>query len=146
MGLTPGTPYTFTVRATNGDGTGPPSDASNTVVVPVTAGTVSRLDAATEYPGYTDDRYATAASVSAATFDPGVPVVYIASGLNFPDALAGAAAGGYLGGPVLLVNSTIPAVTAAELTRLQPVRIVVLGGTRSVSEAILAALTEAAVA
>ena len=139
-GLTPGTPYTFTVRATNGDGTGPPSDASNTVVVPVTAGTVSRLDASTQYPGYPNDRYATAASVSAATFDPGVPVVYIASGLNFPDALAGAAAGGYLGGPVLLVNGTIPAVTAVELARLQPTRIVVLGGPASVSEAILAAL------
>ena len=30
-GLTPGTPYTFTVSATNGDGTGPVSDASNSV-------------------------------------------------------------------------------------------------------------------
>jgi hypothetical protein len=32
--------------------------------------------------------------------------------VNFPDALAGAAAGGYLAGPVLLVGHTLPAVTA----------------------------------
>jgi putative cell wall-binding protein len=87
------------------------------------------------------DRYATAASVSAHTFDPGVAVAYIATGLNFPDALAAAAAAGRLGGPVLLVTKTsIPTATQTELTRLQPGRIIVAGGSGVVSDLVLTAL------
>ncbi|TAL06017.1 MAG: hypothetical protein EPO00_11865, partial [Chloroflexota bacterium] len=52
------------------------------------------------------DRYATAAAVSAATYGPGVPVVYLASGTGFADALAGAPAAGMQAGPVLLVTPT----------------------------------------
>jgi len=64
-----------------------------------------------------------------------VPVVYIATGLNFPDALAGAAAAGSLGAPLLLVTgTTVPAPTAAELARLKPGRIVILGGPGAVSD------------
>ncbi len=86
------------------------------------------------------DRYATAVAVSQ-TFAAGVPVVYIATGLNFPDALAGAAAAGETGGPVLLVRQdSIPAATAAELARLRPGRIIVLGGTGVVSDAVVAGL------
>jgi len=87
------------------------------------------------------DRYATAAAVSASTFDPGVPVAFIATGRNFPDALAGAAAAAKLGGPVLLVDpETIPAVTAAELRRLAPGRIVIVGASGVVSGAVATAL------
>ncbi len=50
------------------------------------------------------DRYATSAAVSAATFAPGVPVVYIASGTGFADALSGSAAAGAGHGPLLLVT------------------------------------------
>jgi spore germination protein YaaH len=91
------------------------------------------------------DRYSTAAYISASTFAPGAPVVYVATGLNFPDALAGAAVAGSQGAPILLVApGSIPAVTAAELARLQPGRIVVLGGTGVVSEAVAAAARVAA--
>src|SRR6185437_984382 len=38
------------------------------------------------------DRYATSAAIVDANYAPGVPVAYIASGDNFPDALAGGAA------------------------------------------------------
>jgi putative cell wall-binding protein len=87
------------------------------------------------------DRYETAAAVSAATFDPGVPIVFVATGTNFPDALVGAAAGARLGGPVLLVpGDGIPAAVAAELTRLAPARVRVLGGPSVVSEPTLEAL------
>ena len=88
-----------------------------------------------------NDRYGTAAAISAATFKPGVPVVYLATGLNFPDALAGAAAAGATGGPLLLVTTTtLPPATAAELARLKPARIVLLGSKAVVaSEAGLAA-------
>ena len=80
------------------------------------------------------DRYATAAAISAATFAAGVPVAYVATGLAFPDALSGGPAAGREGGPILLVTPTaIPASTAAELERLDPQRIVVLGGTGAVS-------------
>jgi hypothetical protein len=84
------------------------------------------------------DRYATAAAVSGAAFAPGVPVAYIATGTNFPDALAAAAAAGAQGGPVLLVSAGgIPAATAAELARLRPGRIIVAGGEAVVSNDIL---------
>ena len=90
------------------------------------------------------DRYATAAAVSAATFKPGVPVVYLATGLNFPDALAGAAAAGVTGGPLLLADgSTLNPATATELARLKPARIVLLGSSNVVSNAI-ASLADAA--
>jgi putative cell wall-binding protein len=83
------------------------------------------------------DRYGTAVAVSKAAFAPGVEIAYIAYGLNFPDALAGAAAAGFKGGPVLLTpTATLNAATAAELTRLRPKRIVVLGSAAVVSAAV----------
>jgi putative cell wall-binding protein len=87
------------------------------------------------------NRFATAARISAATFEPGVPVAYVATGGNYPDALAGGAAAARAGGPVLLTTPDgLPAETAAELARLQPGRIVVLGGTAAVSDTVLAQL------
>ena len=88
------------------------------------------------------DRFSTAAAVSVATFGPGVPVVYIANAYNFPDALAGAAAAGTAVGPVLLAAPTGPLhpATAAELARLKPGRIVVLGSAGVVSDAVHASL------
>jgi hypothetical protein len=91
------------------------------------------------------DRYATAVEISKATFPNGnVPVVYIATGLNFPDALAGAPAAALGGGPLLLVApDAIPSVVATELARLKPARIVVLGASGVVSPAVVAALPAA---
>jgi len=83
----------------------------------------------------------TAAAISAANYAPGVGVVYIATGLNFPDALAGAPAAGLNGAPVLLVKyDSIPPATATELARLRPARIVILGGAGVVSAAVARAL------
>ncbi|MER3418748.1 MAG: hypothetical protein C4343_06595 [Chloroflexota bacterium] len=91
------------------------------------------------------DRYATAVEISKAMFPNGnVPVVTIATGLDFPDALAGAPAAALGGGPLLLVApDAIPPVVATELARLKPARIVVLGGPGVVSPAVLAALPAA---
>jgi putative cell wall-binding protein len=87
------------------------------------------------------DRYATSATVSAKSFAPGVSVAYVASGASFPDALAGAAVAGRAHAPLLLVRPTsIPSAIATELGRLHPQRIVVLGGTSSVSGPVGAAL------
>ncbi len=80
------------------------------------------------------DRYHTAANLARGTFAPGVPVVYVTTGINFPDALAGVPAAGVQGGPILLVRPTsIPPSTAQALESLDPDRIVVLGSTGVVS-------------
>ncbi len=90
-------------------------------------GTVSRI--------YGDHRYSTATALSRSDFNAGVPVVYVATAMSFPDALAGGVAAGVSRGPVLLVNETgVPAATARELSRLKPSRIVVLGGPIAVPE------------
>jgi putative cell wall-binding protein len=80
------------------------------------------------------DRYATSAAISRARFGTGVPVAYVATGVNYPDALAGGPAAGIAGGPVLLTDpGNLPQVIRDELARLRPGRIVVLGGTGAVS-------------
>jgi putative cell wall-binding protein len=87
------------------------------------------------------DRYATAAAVSASAFGTGVPVAYVATGATFPDALAAGPAAGRAGGPVLLTQRTsLPATTIAELRRLKPARIVVVGSAGVVSDAVRDAL------
>lgn len=83
------------------------------------------------------DRYATAAKISASSFQSGVPVAYLATADTFPDALSGGAVAGRVGGPILLVDRNgIPAVTAAELARLKPAKVVILGGTSVVSDSV----------
>ncbi|WP_192498699.1 cell wall-binding repeat-containing protein [Ornithinimicrobium pratense] len=80
------------------------------------------------------NRYGTAVAISQ-IHDADVPVVYIASGENYPDALAGSALAGHEGVPVLLTRqANLANSTAAELERLNPERIVVLGGQVAVSE------------
>lgn len=111
------------------------SDAVKTALAAYTTGSVTRIGG--------PDRYEVAANISRSTFAPGAPVAYIATGLNFPDALAGAAAGAVRKGPVLFVDPTqptLPAATAEELARLQPQSIAALGGSAVVPEALLAAL------
>ena len=86
------------------------------------------------------DRFAVAAAI-AQRFEPGLPVVYVANGQNFPDALSAGPAAVHQGGLLLIVNPTnIPAVIAAELTRLHPEKIVIVGGPNSVSPVVEAQL------
>ncbi len=118
-GLNNGKAYTFKAMGSNAAGSSAASAASAPVVP---TAPVTRLAGA--------DRYAVSAAVSRTTFDPGVSIAYIASGADFPDALAGAAAAGKTGGPVLLAATNgINDDVSAELTRLKPQSIVVLGGT-----------------
>jgi putative cell wall-binding protein len=87
------------------------------------------------------DRYETAATLSKDTFTGPVDNVFVATGSSFPDALSGAAAAGAQGVPVLLVQKgSVPAATLAELTRLAPKKITVLGGAAAVSDAVVTAL------
>lgn len=87
------------------------------------------------------DRYATSAAVSA-QYPPGVPVAYVASGATYPDALSAAPAAAIQGGPLLLTApGAVPASVVTELRRLKPQRIVVVGGTGAVSDAVYRTLS-----
>jgi subtilisin family serine protease len=84
-------------------------------------------------------RYETAVALSQQSFPAGAPVVFVATGVGYADALAGSAAAARAGGPVLLVPglaSTVPPSVIAELRRLSPSQVVVLGGTSAISAAI----------
>ncbi|PRY69349.1 putative cell wall binding repeat protein [Glaciihabitans tibetensis] len=89
------------------------------------------------------DRFSASAAISSANFDPNVATVYVASGLNFPDALSGAPVAAKESAPVLLVTvDDIPRSVVSELDRLNPAKIVVLGGINSISEAVANSLSE----
>ncbi len=91
------------------------------------------------------DRYATAAAVSARFFTPGVDVVFVANGLGFADALAASGAAGSEQAPVLLTApGALPDATRAELERLAPDRVVILGGSAAVGGDVEAELGELA--
>ena len=79
-------------------------------------------------------RYETAALISRAAFESLAPVAYVATGADYPDALAGAAAASAIGAPVLLTaRDELPDATALELRRLVPQKLVVLGGPGAIS-------------
>lgn len=87
------------------------------------------------------DRYATAAALSRRFFSPGVPVVLVVTGTNFPDGLSAGPVGDQLGGPVLFATrDRLPEATRAEVARLKPGRILVVGGTSVISETVRAQL------
>lgn len=79
------------------------------------------------------DRFDTAVKISK-TFAPGVSRVYVANGLNYPDALSAAPAAAHFGGPLLLTaQDQLPTAVIAELGRLNPGTIVLVGGPSAVS-------------
>lgn len=87
------------------------------------------------------NRYSTAANLALDAFPGGATAVMIGTGLDFPDALAGGAAGGNFGYPVLLtLPDSIPAPTLNAVDALNPQTIYVLGGPSVVSDAVAAQL------
>ena len=84
-----------------------------------------------------NDHYATSVAISQ-LYPAKVATAYLASGEVFPDALAGAALAGHQGVPLLLTSKTeLPSATRAELERLAPQQIIVLGGPGALSDAVL---------
>lgn len=127
-GLVGGTEYTFGVAAVNPAGAGAATELAGT---PEQGASVGRFGG--------KHRYETAALLSGGEFtDPAaVDVVFIATGLNFPDAAAGAAAAGKLGAPLLLTSPEgLTQEIRSELTRLDPSTIVILGGVAVVPESV----------
>lgn len=89
------------------------------------------------------DRYNTSAAISSSHFRPGVPVAYVATGLGYADALSAGPAASAGGGPLLLTDpSALPSSIQAELQRLQPQTIVIVGGVKAVSSAVQAQLEQ----
>jgi putative cell wall-binding protein len=92
------------------------------------------------------DRFSTAVKSTQVAFPASsaplnVPVVYIANGYNYPDALSAGPAAVMQDGALLIVEpDAIPPVVWAELLRLNPQRIVVAGGTGVVSPAVFSRL------
>lgn len=78
-------------------------------------------------------RYDTAIAASQ-KYAANVPVVFVATGTNFPDALSASAAAALLGGPLLLTPAaSVPANVLNELIRLQPAQIYAIGSTGAIS-------------
>jgi len=90
-----------------------------------------------------DDRYAVAINIAQQAYPSGAPDVYVATGLNFPDALSAGAAASKNHSPVLLTDPhSLSSAVAAEITALHPGRIIVVGGTGSVSETVYNSLAQ----
>lgn len=94
------------------------------------------------------DRFATSVEVAEYGFPTdfesiNVDVAYLATGEDFPDALA---AGTIQDGPVLLVPSdgTLPAATAEYLSEELPERVIAIGGSNAVSGSMLGQAADAA--
>jgi YVTN family beta-propeller protein len=86
------------------------------------------------------DRYDTARKITTTVFGAGgAPEAYIATGLNFPDALSAGAVGAALGRPVLLVDggaSSVDSATMSTLSYLGTSTVIIAGGTGAVSSGI----------
>ena len=82
-------------------------------------------------------RFDTAVAISQTIWPNGsgaIPYVYIINGLGYADALSAGPAAASRGGLLLpVLKDSIPAVVQAELTRLQPERIIVVGSPLAIS-------------
>ncbi|HYD08548.1 MAG TPA: trypsin-like serine protease, partial [Acidimicrobiales bacterium] len=93
--------------------------------------------ATTVYRLFGADRYGTAANVASSTWG-NADTVYVSTGENYPDSLAAGPAAASRIAPILLVTgSGVPESTALELERLEPQRIVVVGGSAAVGDAVV---------
>src|SRR5690606_8244912 len=83
------------------------------------------------------DRYETAALINNAFFSPAsTSTMFLATGKDFPDGLAGGAVAGRLGAPLYVTDSScVPAAVRSSIIALSPTKQVVLGGVATVSDA-----------
>lgn len=112
--------------------------------VPAASGALPQVAAPTVVRYAGADRYATAVTVSRAAFPTGTTpdTVYLATGEAFADALSASAAAAATNGAVLLTpRDRLPAVVRAEIVRLAPASVVVLGGVGAVSAGVMTAVT-----
>lgn len=83
------------------------------------------------------NRFGTAAEISKKLYAAADAVVLV-NGLDFPDALSAAPFARLVGGPLLLVtDSSLPAETEAELRRLHPAAVYIVGGEKAVGSTVV---------
>lgn len=89
------------------------------------------------------DRFHTAANIATATFEQ-ADVAHVVTGAGFSDALAGSFAAGSVDGPVLLsTRDAVPTPTWEALDELEVERVVLIGGTGVIGEAVADELADA---
>ena len=104
------------------------------------AGELGKIAPVTRLEGA--NRYSTATAVSGTWSGSGT--VYLANGLNFPDALSGGSGAASKGAPLLLSNGTsLSDETIVELRRLKPTKVVLVGGESVLSTAVAKAVGDA---
>jgi putative cell wall-binding protein len=90
------------------------------------------------------DRFEVSRKVAQRAFPDGADAAYVATGLNFPDALSASGAGGHNGEPVVLVNggatSVDPAVADLLTNTLKVKTVKIAGGTASTSAGMQASI------
>jgi putative cell wall-binding protein len=124
-GLTNGDTYHYKVRSLDNAGNQSALSASVSVAPEYEMSRAAGLD-----------RYATAVAVSQANFAAATHVV-LATGEDFPDALAAAGLAGAYDAPVLLTRTAaLPADVLGEIARLGATEVLVVGGTGAVSDAV----------
>jgi putative cell wall-binding protein len=85
------------------------------------------------------DRFEAARSVANDAYPGTADTVFLTTGLNFPDALAGAPLAGLLNAPMYSVRTTcVPSGVLEDLARLRPTTIILLGGTGTLTPAVAA--------
>lgn len=92
------------------------------------------------------NRYETGERIVRDGFRRGADVAIIATGRNYPDALAAGPAAGMLGAPVILVDGaakSVPASTMKLLSDLEVQSVIVVGGTGAVSTGVERSLAKA---
>jgi len=122
------------------------SDAGDIVITP--GRQITGLDVVLSERTFTttrvagDDRFETGAAALSSAWGfpatdgstPRVPVLYVANGRDFPDALSAGPAAAHEGGALAMTDrDALPAATLAVVERLAPERIVVVGGPAAVS-------------
>jgi putative cell wall-binding protein len=121
----------YSLQATFGSLSSSATTSGTVTLVPVP--TVSRVSGS--------DRYATADALADADFPGTAATVFVATGTNYPDALSAAPAAAADHAPLLLTPpGALPAQVEAEIARLSPTRIVVVGGPSAVSDAVVGQL------
>ena len=133
-----------TLWATFADGPGGRGLGAPPVSEPLTAAPPTADDIVVRVSG--PDRIETAAAIAREAFPQAAPAVVLARADVYADALAGAPLARALGAPLLLTPSDgLAPVVATELGRLGPQRIVLLGGTAALSQAVAEQVGQAAV-
>lgn len=91
------------------------------------------------------DRHSTAASVSVAGWPSNAPAAVVTGGGAHAESLVAVPLAHQLGGPVLLTRQdALHPATAAELARLRPAQVVVVGGPDTVADSVLDEISAAA--